>query len=154
MTPHLKAFLDELEERDQDTSVWLFTDDDRGPRMTLAAEHPSVGPLIIYDEGHELTLEFGTKYHCHFDGSDCDTHHSDGMSRAATLTADLVIRILRLQIGVAVYFNELGCTGASLIDLDELGLSADNFAKSTAGVCDGTIRTERFLWSGPVPNPN
>jgi hypothetical protein len=75
------------------------------------------------------------------------------MYAASILAADYVDRILREQIGVAVHYDDRGCIGAALIFLDEHGLTPENLEHSNVGVCGGLIRTERFLWSGPVPNP-
>ena len=153
MPPYFVAFLDELKRLEQDSSTWQFADDRQRPTLTLEAQHPCVGPLVIYDEGEELTLEFGTKYHCHFDGFESETHEADRMLGAAILAAGYVNRILCKRIGVAVHFNDRCCTGASLIYLDDCGLSAENLEESTAGIFGGTIRTERFLWTGPIKNP-
>jgi len=151
MPPYFVAFLDELKTFDPDMSPWQFSDGPP-PTLTLAAHHPCVGPLVLFDEGTEVTLEFGTKYHCHFDGCDAETCEADRMRNAAVRAADFVDRILRKRIGVAVHFNDCRCTGASLLYLDDLNVSAENLAASTAGLYGGAIRTERFLWTGPIAN--
>jgi hypothetical protein len=153
MTPYFFAFLDELKRHEHDVESWQYISDENCPKLTLAARHPCVGPLVLYDEGNELTLEFGTKYHCHFHGSDAISGEADKMIEASRLAAKFVDRILHERIGVAVYFNDRGCTGASLIYLDELGLTAETLASSDAKIHGGLIRTERFLWTGPVTNP-
>ena len=152
MRPYFVAFLDVLKTFYADISPWQFSDGPP-PTLTLAAQHPCVGPLVLFDEGTELTLEFGTKYHCHFEGCDAETCEADRMINAAVRAADFVDRILRERIGVAVHFEDCRCTGASLLYLDDLGVSAEDLAASTAGLCGGTIRTERFLWTGPIANP-
>jgi hypothetical protein len=152
MTPYLSAFLDELKRLEHNTESWTFVDG-QNPTLTLAAKNSLVGPLVLYDDGDELTLEFGTKYHCHFDGFETEDCETSRMLAAAMLAADYVNRILRERIGVAVHFNDRGCIGASLIYLDDDGLSAENLAQSNAGIYGGMIRTERFLWTGPITNP-
>lgn len=112
MPPYFFAFLDELKKREHNVESWQFTSDETCPKLTLAARHPCVGPLVLYDEGNELTLEFGTKYHCHFHGSEAISREADKMIEASRLAANFVDRILHERIGVAVYFNDRGCTGA------------------------------------------
>jgi len=114
---------------------------------------PSVGPLVIYDDGDELTLEFGTKYHCHFGCLESDECNASRMEAAAMLAAGFADRILRERIGVAVHYSDRGCTGAALIYLDDFGFSSEELSSSDVGIVGGLIRTERFLWSGPVTNP-
>ncbi len=153
MPPYFVAFLDKLKTLRHDISRWQFSDA-IPPTLTLAAQHPSVGPLVLFDEETELTLEFGTKYHSHFGDFEEATCEDERMLIAANSAAEFVDRILREKIGVAVHFAESGgCTGASLIYLDDLGISAKKLAASTAGIYGGSIRTERFLWTGPITNP-
>lgn len=153
MPPCFVAFLKELKKRGHNVESWQFIQDETCPKLTLAAKHPCVGPLVLYDEGHELTLEFGTKYHCHLGGSDANPGEADSKIEASRDAADFVDRIVHERIGVAVYFNDRGCTGAALIYLEELGLTKETLASSDAKIYGGAIRTERFLWTGPVPNP-
>ena len=152
MRPYFVAFLDELKTFDHDISRWQFSDA-LPPTLTLAAQHRRVGPLVLFDEGTELTLEFGIKYHCHFAGREVETCEADRILRPAVRAADFVDRILRERIGVAVHFDDCRCTRASLIYVDGLGVSEENLAASTAGIYGGVIRTERFLRTGPITNP-
>ncbi|MBX3416055.1 MAG: hypothetical protein KF851_00510 [Pirellulaceae bacterium] len=152
MAPYILTFLDELKTRGYDVSEWSYEVGENST-LRLAAKNSLVGPLVLFDDREELTLEFGTKYHCHFDGQETDEYGTDRMHAASMLAADYVDRILREQIGVAVHYNDRGCIGAALIYLDEHGLTPDNLKYSNIGVYGGLIRTERFLWSGPVPNP-
>jgi len=152
MPPYFNALLAELERLGHDTTAWCFTNDDQ-PLLQLAAMDPSVGPLVIYDDGDELTLEFGTKYHCHFGCLESDECNASRMEAAAMLAAGFADRILRERIGVAVHYSDRGCTGAALIYLDDFGFSSEELSSSDVGIVGGLIRTERFLWSGPVTNP-
>jgi hypothetical protein len=152
MAPYILAFLEELKTRGYDVSGWSY-EEGENPTLRLAAKNSLVGPLVLFDDREELTLEVGTKYHCHFDGQETDEYGTDRMYAASMLAADYVDRILREQIGVAVHYNDRGCIGAALIYLDEHGLTPENLKYSYVGVYGGLIRTERFLWSGPVPNP-
>ena len=34
--------------------------------LTYAAKNPETGPIVVYDDGHELTLEIGEHFHTHF----------------------------------------------------------------------------------------
>lgn len=130
---------------------------EESPRLILKAAHEAVGPLTIYDDTFELTLEFGRCYHCHFDGSESElppnATEQDHLDAAAALAAEYVARILDLRIGVAVHYQGDHCTGASLIDLDDAGMTASKFAASASGFVGGKVRSERFLWTGPIPDP-
>lgn len=98
---------------------------------------------------------FGTFYHCHFDGSESDLpnlNREQRLDEAAKLAAEYVARILALQIGVAVHYRGQTCISASLIYLDDDGVDASSLAASSLGLYGGNVRTERFLWTGPVPN--
>jgi hypothetical protein len=152
MAPYTLAFLEELKIRGYDVSEWSYEEGEI-PTLRLEAKNAMVGPLVLFDDRAELTLEVGSKYHCHFDGQETDEYGSDRMYAASMLAADFVDRILSERIGIAVHYNDRGCIGTALIYLDELGLTSENLKYSNIGVCGGLIRTERFLWSGPVPNP-
>ncbi len=119
----------------------------------LPAKSALVGPLVLYEEMEELTLEVGTKYHCHFAGQGTEECDADPMHAASIFAAEFVDGILQDRIGVAVHYNDRGCIGAELIYLDREGLAPGDLKNSSVGVHGGAIRTERFLWSGPVKNP-
>jgi hypothetical protein len=152
MAPYLQTFLSELGRRGHDVSQWSYSDGER-PTLTLPAKSPQVGPLVLFDEEEELTLEIGYTYHCHFDGLATGEYDTNRMHAAAMLAADFVDRILLERIGVAVHYNERGCIGAALIYLDDHGLTPESLHESDAGIAAGKFRTERFLWSGRVGNP-
>jgi hypothetical protein len=154
MTPTLEHFAESLRSSGDLETIWRFVSDDR-PRLILDAVHESVGPLTLFDETEELTLEFGRCYHCHFDGCESDLPHNatnrQRLDAAAELAADYVARILAHRIGVAVHYRGSTCIGASLIFLDDAGIDATDLASSSVGLYGGNVRSERFLWSGPVP---
>ncbi len=152
MAPYMVHFSMKLKNRGHDVLEWSC-EESKNPTLRLAAKNSLVGPLVLFDGREELTLEVGTKYHCHFDGHVTDEYGVDRLHAAAMLAADYVDRILRERIGVAVHYNDRGCIGAALIYLDEHGLTAGNLKDSDVGIHGGLIRTERFLWSGPVEKP-
>ncbi len=125
MTPHFQAFLDEIAKRGHVASEWSYMASDH-TKLVHAAKDPKVGPLVLIDEAEEITLEFGTKYHFHFDGQEADEYDTDRVHCAAMNAADYVDRILRERIGVAVHYNDRGCIGAELIYLDALGLTPES----------------------------
>ena len=152
MAPYMQAFLDELERRGQDRSQWLFSSGE-SPTLTLQARNLSTGSLVLSDDCDELTLEIGHVFHCHFDGTGTNEYGTDRMRSAALLAADYAHRVVTDRIGIAVHYNETHCIGAALIYLDDCGLLPENLHASAEGLYGGHIRTERFLWSGPVENP-
>ncbi|MCA9081219.1 MAG: hypothetical protein KDA58_11720 [Planctomycetaceae bacterium] len=124
------------------------------PRLELDAVHDAVGPLIVYDDAVELTLQIGRHYHCHFDGSEGllpeETTDCERLHIASELTADSVSRILTLRIGLAVYYQGDRCVGSALVDLDEEGGEGTDLFAAPWGKRAGAVRTERFLWNGPI----
>ncbi|QDV88802.1 hypothetical protein [Planctomycetes bacterium TBK1r] len=156
MTPTLQHFIDELAAQGVDDPGWRLELDER-PHLVLDPLDNVVGPLEVWDDTCELTLVFGKCYHCHFDGCESDLLASatdeQRLAAAASLTAEYVARILDSRIGVAVHYRGDTCIGAALIYLDDDGVDASQLAESTIGLYGGNIRTERFLWSGPVPAP-
>jgi hypothetical protein len=150
--PSFLAFLDELKLRGYDVSTWFYEQCDK-PTLRLAAKNPLVGPLVLYDDGDELSLAVGTKYHLHFSDQEFDNDSSYRMHTASELAAEFSDEVLNDRIGVAVHYDDRGCLGASLIYLDSHGLTPETFKCSSIGIEGGLIRTERFLWSGPVSNP-
>ena len=153
MAPYFLAFLEVLKRRGYDVLEWTYKEGE-SPTLQLAAKNLLVGPLVLFDDREELILEAGPKYHCHVDVQETDGCGTDRMYAASLLAADYVDRILRERIGVAVHYNARRGIGAALIYLDEHGLTPENLKYSNVGVYGGLIRTERFLWSGPVPNPS
>lgn len=152
MSPNLLEFLDELKTRGYNVSEWSYEECEK-PTLWLAAKNPLVGPLVLYDDGEEVSLEVGTKYHLHFYGQEFYANGTVRMHTASMLAADFVDRVLSERIGVAVHYDDRGCLGAALIYLDDHGLTPESLKHSSVGIDGGFIRTERFLWSGPVQNP-
>jgi hypothetical protein len=154
MTPTLERFTDCLRSFGVTNVEWRFVSGDH-PHLVLDAAHEAVGPLTIYDDTDELTLEFGRYYHCHFDGCEFErppnASERQRLDAAATLAAEYVARILSLSVGVAVHYREDRCIGASLIYLDDAGIDASKLASSSIGLYGGNVRSDRFLWTGPVP---
>lgn len=156
MTPTLERLADCLRSFGVTNGAWRFVSGDR-PHLVVDAAHDAVGPLTVYDDAGELTLEFGRCYHCHFDGCESDlpsnATETQRLDAAATLAAEFVARILSLRVGVAVHYCGGRCIGASLIYLDDAGIDASELGSSSTGLYGGNVRSDRFLWTGPVPTP-
>jgi hypothetical protein len=115
-----------------------------GPPATLTfrAKHPGMGPIVVYDEGHELTVEIQPLYHSHFSNAD----------DAATFVADW----LADRICIAVHFLGDRCLGASCTYLDDVDASAKTTWETSLGrnggqFTEGQVRSERYIGSGPIP---
>ena len=78
MAPYFLAFLEELNRRGHDVLEWTYKEGENST-LQLAAKNLLVGPLVLFDDREELTLEVGTKYHCHFDGQETDEYGTDRM---------------------------------------------------------------------------
>lgn len=135
MTPALKQFAAHLTSLGVDTEL-AFT---AGAPATLSLpeEHAEVGPLTVYDEPNELTVEVGRLHHSHF-----------ATPREA---ADFVADLIAGRICVTVDFLGDRCIGSSYFALDAKGTRAETLRDTALGLKGGTIRSLRYLWSGPVP---
>jgi hypothetical protein len=149
MPPCFQTFLNELSQISHDVSQWTFANGER-PTLTHPAGEHLAGPLVLTQENGELTLEIGSKYHCHFDGCSSVDSPEDRMDHAAQQAADFVDRLLSDRIAIAVHYDNRRCIGASLIDVEEQGLRPETLADSNVGLYGGLIHTERFLWSRRV----
>lgn len=90
----------------------------------------------MYDESDELTVEIGRLYHSHF------TLPGDAAKFVASLIAD--------RICVTLDFIGDRCIGSSAFALDAEGATPGSLRDTGIGLKGGNIRSERYLWSGPV----
>lgn len=134
MTPALQQFATHLGSSGVDVDLTFAA----GPPATLVlpARHPNVGAITVYDKGEELTVEIGRLHHSHF------TIPSEAATFVANFIAD--------RICVTVDFLGDRCLGSSDFALDSEGASAERLADTQLGLRGGNIRSQRYLWSGPI----
>ena len=134
VTPALDAFVTHLEKRG--LSLELLFASDPPARIAIPAKDTATGGIVIFDETHELTVELEGKHHSHF--------------TTPQAAADFVADIVTQRVCVAVDYMGGRCIGSSYFQLDEEGVTVDTLRDSLVGLKGGSIRSERFLWSGPV----
>lgn len=105
-------------------------------QLTIPARNPATGRITIYDEPHELTVELEGKHHSHF--------------QTPEEAADFVAGIITERVCVTVDYLGDRCIGSSHFQLDQQGVTRETLRDSLAGLRGGNIRSERYLWSGPV----
>lgn len=134
MTPTLQSVLSRLKTRGVIVEVRFVA----GPpaQLTVPPENAETGGITIFDEPDELTVELEGKHHSHF-----QTPHE---------AADFVADIIAERVCVTVDYLGDRCIGSSHFRLDHEGVARETLRDSLAGLRGGNIRSERFLWSGPV----
>jgi len=148
--PALDAFLTRINELGGSIDSWVYTNSDR-PTLTLAATHDSVGPLAVDDNGDELTVEIGTKQHTHFSGYSFDSDSDQSrLLAAAKDAAAFVYDVTMDRVCFTVDYLHERCIGSSHFYLDNENTTADTVRDTCIGLRGGNIRSERYLWSGPV----
>lgn len=105
-------------------------------QLTIPPENAATGGITVYDEPHELTVELAGKHHSHF-----QSPHD---------AADFVADIISERVCVTVDYLGDRCIGSSHFRLDHEDVTRETLRDSLAGLRLGNIRSERFLWSGPV----
>jgi hypothetical protein len=139
MTPALQQFADRLRLLGVDANPTFAA----GPPATLSipAKHADVGPINVYDEPDELTVEIGRLHHSHF--------------AFPSEAAKFVAEVLADRICVTVDFLGDRCMGSSYFRVDGADPGADPGAEtwrnSPLGLKGGHIRSKCYLWSGPLP---
>lgn len=134
MTPALQQFADSLRSLGADAKLTFAA----GPPATLLipARHADVGPITVFDEPEELTVEIGRLHHSHFAEP----------SEAAKLVAD----VLADRICVTIDFVGERCIGSSYFHVDGANSTVETLRDSPLGLKGGHIRSDRYLWSGPI----
>ncbi len=151
MTPALKQFLTRIGELGGSINSWVYADSDR-PTLTHPANHESVGPLAVDDNGDELTVEIGTKHHTHYSGYNFDGDSDELRLLAASIAAaDFVYDVMMDRVCITVDYLHERCIGSSHFYLDTENTTADTVRDTCIGLKGGNIRSERYLWSGPIP---
>ncbi|MEZ6094947.1 MAG: hypothetical protein R3C03_12075 [Pirellulaceae bacterium] len=151
MTPTLKNFIREFGALGGDMEAWTY-ESGPPPCVTYPALHPDVGPLLVYDDGDELTVCLHDKHHSHI--ATCDylqNPESERLNMVALKTAQFVDDILSERILFMVDFLGSECLGSSHIYLDSDRPKTESIHMAI-GLRGGNIRTERYVWSGPF-NP-
>ena len=147
VTPNLRLFLGKCDELGLDASSWVYTDTPSN-RLTLPMSTGDLCPVVVHDDGDEFIVDVGAKHHTHFRGRG----YPDGadVAGAASDAAAFVDALIHDGVCVTVDYLAGRCIGSSHFFLDAENLTADTVRESPAGIRGGNIRTERFLWSGPV----
>jgi hypothetical protein len=151
MTPTLEKFVRAFDALGGDTQAWVYNIGPP-PYLTHAASHPDVGPLLIYDDGDELTVCLDQKHHSHIATYNyLQKPESERLSMVALETAQFVNAILSDRVLFTVDFVGSDCCGSSHVYLDNERHETESLRVSI-GLRGGNIRTERYFWSGPY-NP-
>lgn len=134
MTPALQAFVSHLEKRGLNAGLRFIP----GPpaQIAIPACNSATGGFHVFDEGHEFTVELEGKHHSHFPTP----------QEAADFVADFITE----RACVTVDYIGDRCVGSSRFQLEQEGVTTETLRNSLIGLKGGNIRSERFLWSGPV----
>ena len=76
--------------------------------------------------------------------------HATDIAGAAIDAARFVYALMSDGVCVTVDYLDGRCVGSSHFFLDAENLTPDTVGRSQTGIRGGNIRTERFIWSGPV----
>lgn len=134
VTPALDAFASHLEKRGLSPELRFASDPPA--RIAIPAKNTATGGIVIFDGTNELTVELEGKHHSHFS--------------TPQEAADFVADIITQRVCVTVDYMGGRCIGSSYFQLDEEGVTVETLPNSLVGLKGGSIRSERFLWSGPV----
>ena len=134
MTPALRSVLSQLKKRGVTADLHFVADSPA--RLAIPPKNAATGGITVYDEPHELTVELEGKHHSHFQTPE----------EAANFVADIITE----RVCVTVDYLGDRCIGSSHFQLDQEGVTRESLRNSLTGLRGGNIRSERFLWSGPV----
>jgi len=135
MTPALQQFAEQLQLLGVDANLQIVPGFPAS--LLIPAKHADVGPVTVYDEPDELTVEIGQLHHSHF------ASPGEAASFVANVIAD--------RICVTVDFLGERCIGSSYFHIEGSGAGAETIRNSLLGLKGGHIRSDRYLWSGPIP---
>ena len=152
MTSTLQQFVRDLAALGGGVEAWAY-DDGPPPCLTYPAAHPDVGPLLIYDDGDELTVCLDQKHHSHIATYNyLQEPESERLNLVASEAADFVNDIFSGCVLFTVDYVGTECRGSSHVYLDENPKGVESL-RGSIGLRGGNIRTEQYLWSGPY-NPD
>ena len=134
VTPALQSVSSRLRQRGVNVDLCFVTGSPA--RLAIPPLNDATGGITVYDEPHELTVELDGKHHSHF--------------KTPEEAADFVADIITEQVCVTVDYLGDRCLGSSHFRLDQEGVTRETLRDSLVGLRGGNIRSERFLWSGPV----
>lgn len=151
MTPTLNSFAAQLRQLQGSSLAITFAD---GPHATatIPARHPDVGDITIYDDGDELTIEIGHKHHTHISSYNYGSYpEAERLGIVAREAAAFVDDIMRDRVCITANFKGDRCIGSSHFYVDTDNTSCSMVRGIGAGSMTGESRSEKFLWSGPIP---
>jgi hypothetical protein len=123
----------------------------RAAALTLPAKCELVGPLVVSDDDVELTVVIGTLHHTHFSAWNCrGDSESVKMLEVAQNAAAFVADVLMDRVCFTIDYSDKRCIGSSHFYLDAENATVETLRESIFGLRGGNIRTERFLWTGPI----
>lgn len=150
MTPTLNKFAARLAEL-QGTSQKLKYAEGPPRAATIPAQHEAVGDITIYDDGDELTIEIGQKYHTHISCRNYDRHpKAERLNIVARDAAEFVNDVICNRVCISVDFIGDRCIGGSHFYLNEDQNESSLLRVIAAEAKSDEARSERFLWSGPI----
>ena len=134
MTPALQSVSSRLTKHSMNVDFKFIL----GPpaQISIPAKNDETGGITVFDEPDELTVEIEGKHHSHF--------------LTPEEAADFVADIINERVCLTVDYLNDRCIGSSYFHLDREGVTAETLRNSLIGKRGGNIRTERFLWSGPI----
>ncbi len=151
MTPILNRFAAQLAELEGRSRRFKYEAVPM-PAAIIRAIQPAVGDMTIYDDGDGLTIDIGRKHHTHFYGSSYGGY-SEAKQRefAARDAANWVNDVLSDRVCITVEFLGTRRIGSSSFYI-RLESSASSITRGFgAGSPTEARRSERYLWSGPIP---
>ncbi len=103
--------------------------------VTFKAKHPSVGDVLIYDHGHEVTVVIGDITHSHFNPYDETLSDEE---RIRFITEDVVEFLEELFADQVLLFKNLSGRGG--------GWERLNYSDTKPKYIEGELY---YYWSGP-----
>jgi hypothetical protein len=111
--------------------------DPPGPAVTFLPAHPAVGPVRIWDDGEEATIQIGELTHLHINPRDTSSSPVPTEQLGARITEGTIEFLEALFADrVRIWRGPLGCSGHNVA----------NERFRTRGWLPGAY----FVWSGPL----
>ena len=127
LVPKLKAAFPEAAMQIEDHSE---------ARVVFPAKHPSVGDLIIQDDGEELTLFVGSITHRHF----CSTN----------LSASPEVQAEQIAFEVTAYLRQLFADQIEFFGTGRSGGARARSGKKRGPISKFLFGKKSYVWSGPL----
>lgn len=151
MTSKLQQFLNVYNELGG-AAAFVFRNGDI-PSLVMQAKSTDVGDLVVLDEGSELTVEIGEKFHSHFSPYLYGDPANEISTQAAVEDAvNFVLDLIADRIVFTVDYQGKDCIGSSCLHEDADSREAIRTVDCSTESIDEpskATRSEVFTWSGP-----